>query len=288
MRKLTDILVVVDTRKQQQTALNRAQQVARTTGARLHILAPNPKADKTSWQKLEAITQSIKTSDIQIQLHETWHRDTNETIIHVQQMEGCQLVIKDAKPEGVLTQAFGTPEDWRLLRQCDVPILLVKHDHSWEHGPIMAAVNADHEDYQHTQLNLAILDYSATFADYFSAELHLASAYPTTRLPIQDSGNGVTYEKSYNNTCINYARDYQLGVNNIHVEPGSAETVIPKLIKEQQIQLLVIGTHARTGISALAIGNTAEQLISHIDTDMLILQPRDHMPPLEEEMDRKY
>ncbi|WP_263079541.1 universal stress protein [Endozoicomonas sp. Mp262] len=286
MWKFTDILVVLDTRKEQQMSVNRALQVAQTTGAQLHVLAPNPNATTESWEKLKAITAPLKQAGLTVNLHETWHRSINETIIHVRQMEGCQLVIKDAKPEGMLAQTFGTPKDWSLLRQCEVPVLLVKHDHSWEQAAMIAAVNADQDDYQHIQLNQAILDYAGCFARQFSSELHLASAYPTVRLPFQDKGNGITADQSYKATCLHYARDYPILEHHIHVEPGSAEALIPHLVKTQKARLLIMGTHARTGISALAIGNTAEQLISEVDTDMLILQPRDHMPPLEEELGR--
>ena len=286
MRKLTNILVVIDTRKAHQVALNRAAQVASVLGSSLHILAPNPHADSDSQKALETLAATLKQQGLNIHPHETWRRNLTDTVLHISQMEGCQLIIKDAKPEGMLAQAFGTPADWSLLRQSEVPVLLVKHDQPWEASTMMAAVNADKDDYHHMQLNHAILDHATAIASHFSAELHLASAYPTSRLPIQDHGDGITLEQSYQATCLRCAKDYKLDNKNIHVTPGSPETLIPELVGQQQARLLIVGTHARKGISALAIGNTAEQLISEVHTDMLIVQPEDHMNPLEEELRR--
>ena len=85
-------------------------------------------------------------------------------------------------------------------------------------------------------------------------------------------------------TCFKYARDYHMSEDNLYIEPGPTETLVPKLIEQSGARLLVLGTHARTGIAAFAIGNTAEQLIANINIDMLVLQPKHHMIPLEREL----
>lgn len=284
MRGITKVLVAVDTRKEQQLALNRASQICRITGAALHILAPNPKADANSMVRLEAMAEPLMAEGLEVYLHETWNGSATETIIHVRQMERCHLVVKDAKPVNALKKAFTTPEDWSLLRRCRVPVLLVQSDAPWDRAPILAAINSDPKDHYHSVLNQAILQYATEFADAFSSELHLATAYPTTMLAIQDEGDGLTDKDAYHKRCLEYAQENQLNENNLHVEPGPTETLIPTLLTKTNARLLILGTHARTGISAIAIGNTAEQLISEISTDILVLQPKHHMIPLEREL----
>ena len=286
MRGITKVLTVVDTRKKNQLALNRARQFCRTTGAILHILSTNPKPGTDSMLALEAMAAPLMNEGMEVYLHEDWKGSIADTIIHVRQVERCHLVIKDARPYKPIKNAFMTPQDWSLLRRSRVPVLLVKSDAPWEHAAILASINADSDDHHHSVLNKAILDYASELSDAYSAQLHLATAYPTTRLPIQDNGDGITDRDAYMLSCINYARDYHLSENNLYVEPGPTETLIPKLIKKTGARLLVLGTHARTGISALAIGNTAEHLIADIDIDMLVLQPKHHMIPLERQLMR--
>lgn len=284
MRGITKVLAVVDTRKDKQLALNRAISICRMTGAALHILAPNPRSDSTSMEQLEALATPLMAEGQEIYLHETWSGSLIETIIHVRQMERCHLVVKDAQLITALQKAFSTPEDWSLLRRCRVPVLLVQHDQDWTRGKIVAAINADPRDYYHSVINEAILQYAKDVAGMYNSELHLASAFPTTMMAIQDHGDGKTDKDNYFRHCQEYAREFNLDECFFHIEPGPTDTMIPKLLKETDAKLLVLGTHARTGISAIAIGNTAEQLISKVKTDILVLQPKHHMIPLEREL----
>ncbi|WP_257264853.1 universal stress protein [Endozoicomonas sp. ONNA2] len=284
MRGITKVLAVVDTRKAQQLALERASQICRVTGAALHILAPNPKADSESMVRLEALAEPLMAQGQEVYLHETWHDSVIETIIHVRQMERCHLVVKDAKLITALQKAFSTPEDWSLLRRCRVPVLLVHDNSNWTSGKILAAINADPRDHYHSVLNQAILQYATDIAHVFSSQLHLATAYPTTMLAIQDHGDGLTDKDYYQKHCQEYARTFILNEDYFHIKPGPTETMIPALLTEIDAKLLILGTHARTGISAFAIGNTAEHLISEVKTDILVLQPKHHMIPLEREL----
>lgn len=284
MRGITKVLAVVDTRKEKQLALSRASSICRMTGAALHILAPNPRADGDSMVRLEALARPLMADGQEVYLHETWSGSLVETIIHVRQMERCHLVIKDAGLITALQKAFSTPEDWSLLRRCRVPVLLVQHDHDWTRGNIVAAINADPRDHYHSVINEAILQYAKDIADMCHGELHLASAFPTTMIAIQDRGDGKTDKDHYLKQCREYAREFDLNDQLFHIEPGPTDTMIPRILDETGAQLLVLGTHARTGISAIAIGNTAEQLIYRVKTDILVLQPKHHMIPLEREL----
>ena len=284
MRGITKVLAVVDTRKDKQLALNRASSICRMTGAALHILAPNPRADGDSMVRLEALAKPLMADGQEVYLHETWSGSLIETIIHVRQMERCHLVIKDAQLITALQKAFSTPEDWSLLRRCRVPVLLVQHDHDWSRGKIVAAINADPRDHYHSVINEAILQYAKDMAEMYNSELHLASAFPTSMMAIQDHGDGKTDKDHYLKHCQEYAREFALNDQLFHIEPGPTDTMIPRILNETEAQLLVLGTHARTGISAIAIGNTAEQLIYRVKTDILVLQPKHHMIPLEREL----
>lgn len=286
MRGVAKILVVVDTRKKKQIALNRAASIVKATGSVLHILSANPKPNEVSREKLEAISSTVRDQGIEVHTLEKWTRSLIDTIIHVRQMERCHLVVKDYKPEGGLLSAFSTPDDWNLLRRCRVPVLLVRHDRSYDHSVMLATINADPDDNHHHQLNQAILQNACISAEVYNAELHLATAHPTTMLAIQDKGDGTTDKDRYLKNCQEYAGNYGVSQKDIHIRPGPAESMIPGLTRELQVDLLIMGTQARTGLPAVALGNTAEQLISDIDTDLLVVQPRHHMIPLERELER--
>ena len=51
----------------------------------------------------------------------------------------------------------------------------------------------------------------------------------------------------------------------LHLIKGDARVVIPEIARKKRVELVVMGTVGRTGISGLLIGNTAESILNQID-----------------------
>ena len=279
------ILAVVDTRKDQHLALNRAIQIAGATDSSLHILAANPKPTAESMERLLKLGRKAEAEGIETSSHETWRNNVVETIIHVRQTERCHLVIKDHQPESFLEKTLKTPVDWTLMRKSRVPVLLVKHDRPYKDQNMLATINADPDDAEHQLLNMAIMKNAQAACQPFAGKLSITTAYPTVMLATQNHLDGKTDREHYQENCSFFAKDYGVDPDNIHVRPAPAETMIPALAKELGVELMIMGTHARTGISAVTLGNTAEQLTRHIECDLLAVQAKHHMMPLERELE---
>lgn len=54
-----------------------------------------------------------------------------------------------------------------------------------------------------------------------------------------------------------------------------ADEAIVKFIEEQQIDLLLMGTIARSGFEGISVGNTAERLVTHVPCSMVVVKPAD-------------
>lgn len=65
-----------------------------------------------------------------------------------------------------------------------------------------------------------------------------------------------------------------------HIVEGDPDDVIVKAIAQHGIDLLVIGTKARTGIPGVFIGNTAERLLSQVECSVLVLKPDGFVSPV--------
>ena len=68
---------------------------------------------------------------------------------------------------------------------------------------------------------------------------------------------------------------------NVVLERGDPGEAIPRYIREQGCDLLVMGTVARSGIPALFIGNTAEDVMQSLRCSMLAIKPDDFKTPLD-------
>ncbi len=57
------------------------------------------------------------------------------------------------------------------------------------------------------------------------------------------------------------------------LKKGIAETDIVEIAMEQQANLIVMGTHGRSGIKHILIGNTAEEVVRTVHCDIIIVKP---------------
>lgn len=64
-----------------------------------------------------------------------------------------------------------------------------------------------------------------------------------------------------------------LSARNIHLERGTPREVVPTFAVKHGIELLVIGTVARSGLARKLIGNTAEILLGQMPCSMLVVRP---------------
>jgi nucleotide-binding universal stress UspA family protein len=71
----------------------------------------------------------------------------------------------------------------------------------------------------------------------------------------------------------------------VHLEYGEAYSDILNLIERHHIELLVMGTVARTGIGGFITGNTAERLLPHIGCSVIAVKPTGFKSPVTLEQD---
>ncbi|MDG2390553.1 MAG: universal stress protein [Planctomycetaceae bacterium] len=79
-------------------------------------------------------------------------------------------------------------------------------------------------------------------------------------------------------TDLDY-RTLELGVKT-YIEFGAPDEHILRIIEEENIDVLVMGTRARTGISGMLIGNTAERLLTQIPCSLLAVKPEGFVCPI--------
>ena len=67
---------------------------------------------------------------------------------------------------------------------------------------------------------------------------------------------------------------------NIHLREGMSEAVIKQAITELNVDVLVMGSVARSGIPGLLIGNKAEKLFTTINCTVLTIKPDGFISPV--------
>lgn len=281
MQAIKRILVVLDPTREDNVALVRSRLIAAFIGAELHLLVCENRQDYKP--VLEELCTGLEAGGIKAGCTQAWHSNLTDTIVRTLMSEGCGLVIKQHLPDNPLKKALLTPDDWKLLRYCPAPVLLVKDSASWMHGSVLAAVDLGNHDDQHHVLHESIVRHAADIAGMISGQMHLISAHPAPMLsaanPVYQLRENIV--KIYVDKAARYRDEYNISEANLHIDEGPADTLIPKVAREIGASVTVIGTVARTGISGALIGNTAEVVLDQLSGDILVLKPDDMISHLE-------
>ncbi|MNF97134.1 hypothetical protein D3C84_799530 [compost metagenome] len=233
---------------------------------------------------LGVLKAALQGDGYNVTTEQAWNQSLHQTIVDVQQAEGCGLVVKQHYPDSALKKALLTPEDWKLLRQCPSPVLLVKTAGSWKDKVILAAIDVGNTDLEHRHLHDTIIDHGYDIATLAKAHLHVISAHPSPMLSSADPTFQLseTIQARYREQCKSFQAEFDIDDDHLHIEEGPADVLIPFMVHKLQAAVIVIGTVARSGLSGALIGNTAEVVLDAVESDVLVLKPQEIEDHLEE------
>jgi nucleotide-binding universal stress UspA family protein len=282
MQAIRSILVIIEPPHADSLALKRAKLIAGVTQAHLHLLVCDKKHDHSAL--LKVLESSLLNDGFSVTSENAWHDSLHQTIIDVQQTQGCGLVIKQHFPDNPLKKALLTPDDWKLLRLCPSPVLMVKTKAPWTGGVILAAVDVGNSDEEHRALHYSIVDHGFDIAALAKGQLHVITAHPSPMLSATDPVFQLkeTIEARYREQCLAFQSEFDVDDANLHIAEGPADVLIPYTAHKLNAVVTVIGTVARTGFSGALIGNTAEAVLDSLETDVLVLKTDEIIAHLEE------
>ncbi|VEF10518.1 universal stress protein [Pseudomonas fluorescens] len=210
MQAIRSLLVVIEPEHPESLALKRAKLIAGVTQAHLHLLVCDKKHDHAGL--LSVLKSALTAEGYSVTTEQAWNESLHETIIDVQQAEGCGLVIKQHFPDSSLKKALLTPADWKLLRHCPTPVLLVKTAGSWKDKVILAAVDVGNVDGEHRHLHTTIIDHGYDIASLAKAHLHVIAAHPSPMLSATDPTLQLseTIQARYREQCRAFQAEFEV------------------------------------------------------------------------------
>ncbi|MCA9108604.1 MAG: universal stress protein [Planctomycetaceae bacterium] len=130
------------------------------------------------------------------------------------------------------------------------------------------------------------LRYGCEFAKRFGAQLHLLHVMDAS-LTMPDPIMGAPVSDAELNDLQNRAAtaiedlpesDWLIGIDHVKrvIQIGSPFVEIIRYAKQQEIDMIVLGTHGRTGLAHVLIGSTAERVIRKAPCPVLTVRPEEH------------
>jgi nucleotide-binding universal stress UspA family protein len=305
MISLSSVLVDVDAIAAEQPAVTHARDLAARCGARLKIVDVLPFVPPGA--------RHFVTADLEQELVE--HRtqrlqslgagvhDVEVTTELLRGRPGTALVAEAlAGGHGLLVRShdrdlaepprqYGAV-DMELLRSCPCPVWLIGR-RGGPHTPwrVVAAVNPTSDDATERQLNEIVLEWGLMLKDVTGAMLTLLHAWSAfgasvlrSRLPEHEF---LEYIEAARRTAEDGMRAFtsthadRLDGVSVQLVPGEPERAISHFVDSNGIDLVVMGTVARSGVRGLVMGNTAERVLQRLRGSVLAVKPPGFVSPLE-------
>ena len=214
-----------------------------------------------------------------------------EVIRHVLR-DGYDLVIKEAEPveEG---KGFGSM-DMMLLRKCPCTLWLARPvRHKKEEIRIAVAVDPKSRDPLEKLLSLQLLELSRSMSDALGGSLSILSCwdYEYEQFLRYKAWANIS-EEEHTRNIREAESDHQIFLSALIEESGIGsnhqvfrmrgrpDSLIPEFVGKELVDMLVMGTVARTGILGFLIGNTAENILNKITCSLMALKPAGFVSPV--------
>ncbi len=214
-------------------------------------------------------------------------------IIQYVLQRGHDLLIKEAEPLDGGGSGFRAI-DMDLLRKCLCAVWLCRPiAHSRQHIQVAVAIDPESSEPAAEASSKRMLELSRSLADSCSGELHIISCWDyelesflrgSVWVKVSDAeivGAVLGTQQKHRAALEGSIKASDIsGSHRVHHLRGMAEERIPSLVTDEKIDILVMGTVARTGIPGFIIGNTAENIVQKLSCSLMALKPQGFVSPV--------
>lgn len=205
--------------------------------------------------------------------------DAFDAILKTAMSLRADLIVMGAHRKQLLRDIFVGTTIERVIRSGPFPVLMVNDDARAPYRSILAAVDMSEPSIRaiRTAKELGVIG---------EAQLTLVHGFlPVASGKMASAGIArdriEAYEASERLRASRELTDFlamkDLGVDgwSLRVRDGPAFEVISRAVREMAPDLVLVGTHGRSGIAKLLLGSVAEEVLRSIDVDILAVPPGD-------------
>lgn len=306
MQRFKNILVATDTRFDSHPIVDEAVEIASHNGASLKIVDVVPEFPWTvrltmkdhehirelmsqeKQEKLEAMIAPIRDKGVDVQA-KVLNGKTSVEIIREVIRADHDLVLRVNKGKESRSQGFFGNTGMRLLRKCPCAVWLVESTKpQFQH--VLGCVDTSSEDSLDAELNDKVFELAKSISHYLGGVFSIAHAwwdYDELFLKRRmDSREFAAMAKANLNEITTrldrflVRHDSSVDADNVHLIKGTVPEGISAFIQQNAVDLVVMGTVARSGVAGMIMGNTAETIINHMECSVLAIKPSSFVSPI--------
>ena len=311
MKQVTSILVCMHPDRPDYALADQAAEIAKKTNAAVkvfHVVSEYPE-DMSEWWNvrnpeklhdkivsererfLQGIEERIRLNGARTVTHELkWGRNFIEIIREVAKNRHDLVMITTGRQTKLGRRVLECPSV-DLLRHCPCVLWITKGELASRNKRIVAALGGKGRRFQCDIFNAKILRTAVTLAEALGSELHVVHALPLY------GGKGLKGNK-LRPELAKYVEDYrkeiveqctstltELGVSlsaeRVHLLTGTPGNVIADMVRDEGMDLVVMGSVARGGLPGVVLGNTAERVFDQVPCSVAAVKPDDFISLVE-------
>ena len=300
MKRFKKLLVATDTRLNEHPVVNEAAEIALANAASLTIVdvvpAPSWIAEfvindlasmrelyfQEAERKLESLATPLRGKGLDV----TTRVLTGKTSVEVTRevlREKHDLVLAVARGKNSKRRGFFGSTALQLLRNCPSAVSLVTEKSAAKIKYVLGCIDVSSDHSVDAELNDKVYDLASSIAEFHSARHSILHAWEmqdevllSARLKddhvakfLLDHRNAM--EKRFDDFLKRHGSSADSEA--AHLAKGSPAETIETFVRENSVDLVVMGTIGRSGLSGMFLGNTAERIIDRIECSLLALKP---------------
>jgi nucleotide-binding universal stress UspA family protein len=285
MKLIEKILVPVDVATDNSEQINAAIKLASAYNSEIILLYVVPDDDlqntlkdivlKAAKNSLNEIREILVAGNVNVGEPKIAFGKIVATIIDTANSETVNVILigSKSKPRKSNYKLGVTAE--QIIRMSDVPVFLVKPETKKLFTNILCPVDF-------SEPSARALHNAIKLAGKFDSTLTVCTvyeplAYVSPRLKIDLEEENASRLKRVENELESFIRDFDLdGIKHkIEIKTGKIEEKILEAINELNIDLLIMGTNGRTGISWFLLGSITERVIREMPCSVITIKKLD-------------
>ncbi|HEX3244029.1 MAG TPA: universal stress protein [Chloroflexota bacterium] len=296
------IIVPLDGSDRAERAIPWAAEIARATGASITLVQIIPPAHTRPSRGLGAAFSTDVPENLPAELHaaaeqylgrlraeveasgletliEVGHGDVAPSILDIADERGASVIVVASHGHGGLTRFMIRSVAQRIAQQALIPVLVVRSSADSARQPSVKRILVPLDGSALAESGIELVNQLADTR----AELVLARVVQPATIP--GTGDiGYVVDSAATEEALADAEKYlanqvealdRVGLNTRHlVRTGNPGGELRKIADEQDVDLIAMTTHGRTGLDRFMLGSVADELIRHAAQPVLLVSAR--------------
>lgn len=227
--------------------------------------------------KLAALKTRFEAQGIDTETYFSTDKNGEAVILHKIHEFKPDMTLKSVQKRSALSHILITNTDWKLVKSCPSPLLLVKARPWFDDGAVLTAIDPLHSKAQQNQLDHLLLDTTIKLAASLQLNARVFHCYfPDLSAMFPKVVEAEPYIREVRAIHWNKVKavisEHGFSEDQVTMTRGDLIKTLLQTIRKDRANILVLGALSRNVVESAIIGSTAEKILYDTPCDVLIMK----------------